>query len=59
MAIPATEKRGGNPDVKHKPEHQKPKDAIERKVEQGLEEIHGGFRPRQCHSAAKDHARKE
>ena len=38
MAHPATEKRGGNPDVKHKPEHQKPKDAMERKLEQGLEE---------------------
>ena len=35
MANPATEKRGGNPDVKHKPEHQKPKDAMERKLEQG------------------------
>ena len=38
MAHPATEKRGGNPDVKHKPEKQKPKDAMERKLEQGLEE---------------------
>ena len=38
MANPATEKRGGNPDMKHKPEHQKPKDAMERKLEQGLEE---------------------
>ena len=38
MAHPATEKRGGNPDVKHKPEQQKPKDAMERKLEQGLEE---------------------
>ena len=26
---PATKKRGGNPDVKHKPEHRKPKDAME------------------------------
>ena len=33
---------------------------MERKLEQGLEEIDGGFRPRQCHSAAKDQAsRKE
>ena len=37
MAHPATEKRGGNPDVKHKTERQKPKDAMERKLEQGLE----------------------
>jgi hypothetical protein len=37
MANPATEKRGGNPDVKHKPEDQKPKGAMERKLEQGLE----------------------
>ena len=29
---------GGDPDVKHKPENQKPRDAIERKLEQGLEE---------------------
>ena len=36
MAHPATEKRGGNPDVKDKPEHQKPKDAMERKLEQGF-----------------------
>ena len=60
MANPATKKRGGNPDVTHKPEGQKPKDAMERKLEQGLEEIHDGFRPRQCHSTAKDQAsRKE
>ena len=34
MAHLATEKRGGNPDVKHKPENQKPKDAMERKLEE-------------------------
>ncbi len=45
MANPATEKRGGNPDVKHKPEHQKPKDAMERKLEQGLEESMAGSDP--------------
>jgi hypothetical protein len=45
MAHPATEKRGGNPDVKHKPEHQKPKDAMERKLEQGLEESMTGSDP--------------
>lgn len=45
MVHPATEKRGGNPDVKHKPEHKKPKDAMERKLEQGLEESMTGSDP--------------
>jgi hypothetical protein len=45
MANPATKKRGGNPDVKHKPEHQKPKNAMERKLEQGLEESMAGSDP--------------
>ena len=45
MAHPATKKRGGNPDVKHKSEQQKPKDALERKLEQGLEESMAGSDP--------------
>ena len=45
MAHPATKKRGGNPDVKHKPEHKKPKDAMERKLEQGLEDSMAGSDP--------------
>jgi hypothetical protein len=45
MENPAIKKRGGNPDVKHKPEHQKPKDAMERKLEQGLEESMAGSDP--------------
>jgi len=45
MAHPATEKRGGNPDVKQKPEREKPKDAMERKLEQGLEESMTGSDP--------------
>ena len=45
MPHPATEKRGGNPDVKDRPEHQKPKDAMERKLEQGLEESMTGSDP--------------
>jgi hypothetical protein len=45
MAHPATKRRGGNPDVKHKPEQQKPKDAMERKLEQGLEESMAGSDP--------------
>jgi hypothetical protein len=35
-ANPATEKRGGDPDVKYKAEHQKPKDAMERKLEESM-----------------------
>ncbi len=42
MANTATEKRGGNPDVKNKPENEKPKDPLERKLEQGLEESMAG-----------------
>jgi hypothetical protein len=45
MAHPATEKRGGNPDVKRKPEREKPKDPMERKLEQGLEESMTGSDP--------------
>jgi len=45
MAHPATKKRGGNPDVKHKPERQKPKDTMEQKLEQGLEESMAGSDP--------------
>jgi hypothetical protein len=45
MENPATKRRGGNPDVKHKPEHQKPKGAMERKLEQGLEESMAGSDP--------------
>ena len=45
MAHPATKKRGGNPDVKHKSEKQKPKDAMERQLEQGLEESMAGSDP--------------
>ena len=44
MAHPATEKRGGNPDVKQKSE-KKPKDPMERKLEQGLEESMTGSDP--------------
>ena len=45
MAHPATEKRGGNPDVKRKPEREKPKDPMERKLEQGLVESMTGSDP--------------
>lgn len=42
MAHPATKKRGGDPDVKQKPQS---KDALERKLEQGLEETMAGSDP--------------
>ena len=45
MAHPATKKRGGDPDVKHKPLHEKPDDAMERKLEEGLEESMAGSDP--------------
>ena len=45
MAIPATKKRGGDPDVKRTPSHQKPEDAMERKLEEGLEESMAGSDP--------------
>jgi hypothetical protein len=45
MEHPATRKRGGDPDVKHRPAHEKPDDAAERKLEQGLEESMAGSDP--------------
>jgi len=45
MAHPATKKRGGDPDVKHKSHQEKPDDAMERKLEQGLEESMAGSDP--------------
>jgi hypothetical protein len=45
MEHPATKKRGGDPDVKHTAAHEKPDDATERKLEQGLEESMAGSDP--------------
>lgn len=45
MGHPATKKRGGNPDVKHKSEQHTSKDEMERKLEQGLEESMAGSDP--------------
>jgi len=45
MEHPATKKRGGDPDVKHTPHHEKSDDAMERKLEQGLEESMAGSDP--------------
>ena len=41
----ATKKRGGDPDVKHKTKSEKPGDALERALEQGLEESMAGSDP--------------
>ena len=60
MANPATKKRGGNPDVKHKPEKPKAQGCDGTEARAGLRGIDDGLRPRQCHSTAKDQAsRKE
>jgi hypothetical protein len=59
MAHPATKKRGGNPDVKHKSEKQKPKDAAERKLEQGLEESMAGSDPVSVTQPTKQDEKKE
>jgi hypothetical protein len=45
MEHPATKKRGGDPDVNHTAAHEKPDDATERKLEQGLEESMAGSDP--------------
>jgi hypothetical protein len=45
MVHPATKKRGGDPDVKPKAPHEKPADAMERKLEEGLEESMAGSDP--------------
>jgi hypothetical protein len=45
MAHPATKKRGGDPDVKHKHPHEKPDDDLERRLEEGLEESMAGSDP--------------
>jgi hypothetical protein len=45
MTHPATKKRGGRADVKPKTASEKPKDAMERKLEQGLEETMAGSDP--------------
>ena len=45
MAGLATKRRGGNPDIKPKPHSEKPDDALERALEEGLEESMGGSDP--------------
>lgn len=45
MGVQARKTRGGDPDIKHKPVHEKPRDALERALEQGLEESFPGSDP--------------
>jgi hypothetical protein len=45
MAHPATKRRGADPHVPEKPNHQTPNDTKERKLEQGLEETMAGSDP--------------
>jgi hypothetical protein len=45
MADPAIKKRGGDPDVPQKSRAETPKDAMERKLEEGLEETMAGSDP--------------
>ena len=42
---PAAKKRGADPHVPQKPQHEIPKDPAERKLEQGLEESMAGSDP--------------
>ena len=44
MAHPATKRRGGDPDVRHKSD-ERLKDSVERKLEEGLEETMAGSDP--------------
>jgi hypothetical protein len=41
----ATRRRGGDPDVKPKPRSERPDDALERALEEGLEESMAGSDP--------------
>lgn len=45
MAHPATKRRGGDPDVRPKRPGETSKDALERKLEEGLEETMAGSDP--------------
>ena len=45
MAHPATKRRGGDPDVKPKSPAEKSDSALERKLEEGLEESMAGSDP--------------
>ena len=58
MSAAATKKRGGDPDVKEKPKADKPDDALERALEQGLEESMAGSDPINVTQPAKSKQEK-
>jgi len=45
MVHPAAKRRGADPHVPKKPDHERPKTEAERKLEQGLEETMAGSDP--------------
>jgi hypothetical protein len=45
MVHPSVKKRGADAHVPRKPKHKRPKDPVERKLEQGLEESMAGSDP--------------
>jgi hypothetical protein len=45
MVHPSAKKRGADPHVPRKPKHKRPKDPLEKKLEQGLEESMAGSDP--------------
>jgi hypothetical protein len=45
MAHPATKRRGGDPDVKRKPQAERSKNKLDRKLDEGLEESMAGSDP--------------
>ena len=60
MGAAAVKKRGGDPDVKHKPISEKPADPMERALEQGLEESMAGSDPVNITQPAKSkHEKRE
>jgi hypothetical protein len=61
MAHPATKRRGADPDVPEKPQHQVPSQEHERKLEQGLEETMAGSDPVSVvqPAAGKAHKRRD
>jgi hypothetical protein len=63
MVHPATKRRGADPHVpekaKDQTKHQTPKDAAERKLEQGLEETMAGSDPVSITQPAPGKARKQ
>ena len=56
---PATRKRGGDPEVKNKYLSERPHDATERKLEQGLEESMAGSDPISITQPSKSKVDKE